>query len=194
MTNDCEYFVPDVALQGVKEWEYDKIKARADIRIENILPYVKDKIVLDIGCGSGYATNEYSKVAKSIIGLDIDETAIKFAREHYPHIIFDKGTVLHPFIGKYDIIIASEMMEHLPNEDWDTVLANVKNALNDGGIFIGTIPVEGKTEGWSSHKARYDRNVFTTKFKKYFMDGMITILQFPWYTPSYFFRFIKEGE
>jgi cyclopropane fatty-acyl-phospholipid synthase-like methyltransferase len=190
---EIEYFVPDRALMGVSPNEFEHIKDRADIRVKAILPYVKGKVVLDIGCGSGYATYEYSKVAKSIVGLDISAEALKFAREHYPSVEFIQGDVLGDWVGKFDVIIATEMMEHISEKDWDRLLLNVKSALTNGGVFIGTIPVEGHTESWDSHKARYDKMMFQTKFNKYFVDGIITKMVFPWYYPSYFFRFIKEG-
>jgi 2-polyprenyl-3-methyl-5-hydroxy-6-metoxy-1,4-benzoquinol methylase len=191
---DLDYFVDDITLMGVGEWEFDQIKRRANIRVKAILPYINDKVVLDIGCGSGYATNEYSKVAKDITGLDICSDALKFAREHYPYVKFVEQSALEPFYGKYDVIVSTEMMEHLPNEDWDKLLTNVREALNDGGLFVGTIPHEKATDSWEHHKARYDKDVFKTTIAKYFTQGYVSQLIFPWYQPSYLFRFIKEGK
>jgi len=189
---ELEYFVDDISLMGVDEKEFGLIKDRADIRVKAILPYIRGKDVLDIGCGSGYATDKYQVVAKNIMGLDIDEEAISFAVEHYPETNFMKGDMLDAFPKTYDVIIATETLEHVLVADWDKILKNVSSALNEGGIFLGTIPVEGYTESWDSHKARYNMDVFKTKFSSYFGEGLVTQLTFPWYYPSYFFRFIKE--
>src|SRR5674476_698103 len=50
-------------------------------RYKDILP-LKDKIVLDAGCGLGGRTAYYSeKGATSIVGIDMDENHIKYAKE-----------------------------------------------------------------------------------------------------------------
>lgn len=190
---DCEYFVDDMEVMGVAETEHKYIKDRADIRIKRILPYVKDRVVLDMGCGSGYATYEYGKVAKYITGLDIDKDAIKYAQKHYPNVRFVCKDCLDGLDGLFDVIVCTVMMEHLPNEEWDKLLTNVYNSLKEGGLFVGTMPVEGTTEEWRHHKARYDKDVFY-RFTPYFKQGLVSKLVFPHYCPSYFFRFIKRDK
>ena len=39
--------------------------------------------VLDFGCGSGYGTNILAKKALSVFGVDINDDAIKYAKENY---------------------------------------------------------------------------------------------------------------
>ena len=192
---ELEYFVDDIGLMGVGETEFKLIKSRADIRVKSILPYVRGKRVLDMGCGSGYASDKYSEVSDSLVAVDMDEDAIKFGRTHYPNVTFIQQDILKGFKGNvFDVVVSTEVLEHLPSEDWDVVLQNVYDVLDVGGMFVGTIPVEGNTYSWGSHKARYDRSVFDIQFKKYFGDGLVSIIQFPWYYPSYFFRFIKEDK
>jgi 2-polyprenyl-3-methyl-5-hydroxy-6-metoxy-1,4-benzoquinol methylase len=45
--------------------------------------YVVDKHVLDYGCGSGYGTHHMASCCASIVGVDIAEDAIEYARMNY---------------------------------------------------------------------------------------------------------------
>jgi len=47
------------------------------------LPFVKNKEVLELGCGYGYTASLFSKKAKSVVGVDIDNKAIEKARSNY---------------------------------------------------------------------------------------------------------------
>ena len=44
---------------------------------------LKNKVVLDAGCGSGYTTNYFSQFTKEIYGIDISEKDIEEAKERY---------------------------------------------------------------------------------------------------------------
>ena len=45
--------------------------------------YVKDKLVLDQGCGDGYGTFHFSQNARQAIGIDVDHDVVKEARNKY---------------------------------------------------------------------------------------------------------------
>lgn len=47
---------------------------------ETISIYFKNRIVLDLGCGTGYYTQMISQKASYVIGLDISRTMIKYAK------------------------------------------------------------------------------------------------------------------
>jgi len=54
-------------------------------RILSALPQLDYERVLDIGCGNGFVTNDLP--GKEIIGIDISENALRWAREHAPQHI-----------------------------------------------------------------------------------------------------------
>src|SRR5580704_9565557 len=48
--------------------------------------FAAGKDVLDVGCGTGYGTALLGEVAGSIVGVDISEPALIWARKRYPGV------------------------------------------------------------------------------------------------------------
>lgn len=73
--------------------------------------------MLDAGCGEGFFTNEVGKLpdVERCFGIDISEDAIQVARNKYPHIDFQVGSVTElQFESSYfDLICAIELVEHV---------------------------------------------------------------------------------
>jgi 2-polyprenyl-3-methyl-5-hydroxy-6-metoxy-1,4-benzoquinol methylase len=72
--------------------------------------------VLDAGCGNGALTFDISRVAKRVIGVDIEENNIKIAREKYKaknieFICGDITTYVNDF--KVDCVVLSNILEHI---------------------------------------------------------------------------------
>src|SRR5260370_13256284 len=56
-------------------------------KVYRFLPqYAVEKDVIDIGCGTGYGTAHLAKVARSIVGIDISESPLPWARNRYPSV------------------------------------------------------------------------------------------------------------
>ena len=81
-------------------------------------------IVLDIGCGNGELTHDLSFKAQWIYGMEIDESKLKYARDHNwrPNIIYIRGDAtdgnIYPLCSdrkKFDVIIMSNLLEHIEN-------------------------------------------------------------------------------
>ena len=65
-------------------------------RYEFASKYIKSKKILDIACGSGYGSEILSKNgAYHVIGCDISEEAIEYAKKYYQHnnIEFISGNI-----------------------------------------------------------------------------------------------------
>lgn len=75
-------------------------------------------IVLDIGCGQGELAYDLSKKAHQVIGIDISHKNIKIAQGRYSaknvNYYFGDATK-YRFEQKFDIIILSNVLEHLRN-------------------------------------------------------------------------------
>lgn len=117
------------------------------------LDYVKDKIVLDIACGTGYGLAFLKRDAKSVTGVDVDADA---AREALRECGSDKARVLLgdgtnlPFNDEsFDVVTSFETLEHL--HERSLFLSELKRVIrSDGTLLLSTPnanytkPVNGK--------------------------------------------------
>ncbi|MCH5197854.1 MAG: 50S ribosomal protein L11 methyltransferase [Oscillospiraceae bacterium] len=95
--------------------------------------------ILDVGCGSGIlAVAALLLGAKNAVGVDIDELAVKAAKENgilngfsEPEYSVIKGDLTDKVTGKYDIVTANIVA--------DAIIAltpGIKNFLSPGGVYI----------------------------------------------------------
>jgi 2-polyprenyl-3-methyl-5-hydroxy-6-metoxy-1,4-benzoquinol methylase len=101
------------------------------------LKYVKDKRVLDYGCGSGYGSRMLSNIAEKVTAVDISEETINFAKSYYTanNLVFKNISELSD--EKYDIITSFQVIEHVPDEK--EYIKNLKSLLMpDGYLLIST--------------------------------------------------------
>lgn len=107
--------------------------------------YIKNKKVLDIG--TGYGDGAYyllSMGAKQVIGIDNSKMAIaeakkKFSQKGLVFEVMDALSLRFPK-GYFDVIIAYEIIEHLPIEKHKVLLGNIKSVLKKDGIVLISTP------------------------------------------------------
>lgn len=105
--------------------------------------FIKNKIVLDVASGSGYGTDFLLKNgAKKVIGLDISNEAINYAKNVYKKqdLSFIQGEATNlPFHDEwFDIIVSFETIEHL--RDYRRFLTECCRVLKKSGLFICSTP------------------------------------------------------
>jgi 2-polyprenyl-3-methyl-5-hydroxy-6-metoxy-1,4-benzoquinol methylase len=108
------------------------------------------RTVLDVGCGVGYLLAELAKAftPASLSGSDFSEKAMEASRERFPGVTFFQHDIYDPLVGTYDIILCTEVLEHL-EKPW-VGLQHLRDALNPGGSLILTVP-EGRRDYSSEH-------------------------------------------
>ena len=118
-------------------------------RYNSVLPFVKNKVVLDIACGEGYGAALFAKTAKSVTGIDISEECIvhassKYNSREYANLNFKRGSVeeIPADSNSFDVVVSFETIEHVSEEAQKRFLSEVKRILKKGGVFIISTPDE----------------------------------------------------
>lgn len=98
--------------------------------------------VLDIGCGTGTLPFHLAQrnPAATVIGVDISEESIAYAREHYEpraaNLSYEVGSVedLHGRFREIDMITCVGALHHFP--DLDSAVHQITQTLGDDGAFF----------------------------------------------------------
>ena len=118
--------------------------------------------ILDIGCGNGLAAAELAKLGCTVVGIDLAEAGIRFAREACTTGRFEllpADSKVFENLGEepFDIVYSLEVIEHL--YDPRGFLAGCFAATRNGGQFICSTPYHGYLKnlvialvnGWDFH-------------------------------------------
>lgn len=104
--------------------------------------FVKDKVVLDLGCGEGYGSGMLSGYARRVIGMDYSAAAIQKASRNYnsPNLEFiRKDSVRADFENEsFDVVCCFQVIEHLAHPGG--LLSKITSWLKPGGILLVSTP------------------------------------------------------
>ncbi|MEG0852916.1 MAG: class I SAM-dependent methyltransferase [Angelakisella sp.] len=105
----------------------------------SLAPNLYDKTVLDIGCGYGENCVQFLKLGASMIkGIDISAKMLEIANKENssPNIqyINKSMTELAEITEKFDVVFSSLAVHYI--EDFDKLVADIFNLLNQDGYFI----------------------------------------------------------
>jgi 2-polyprenyl-3-methyl-5-hydroxy-6-metoxy-1,4-benzoquinol methylase len=105
--------------------------------------------ILDIGCGRGWLTNLLSQFG-DIKGIEPIGPVVKYANLLFPDIDITEGDIdsVLKKNEKFDIIVCSEVIEHIPDEEKADFLKKLNRVLHDDGFLIITTPRKDVQELW----------------------------------------------
>ncbi len=103
--------------------------------------------LLDVGCGDGRALFELSRLigpSFECLGIDFSPRAIAFARLMAPRIAFEvqDGASLGVESSSMSLVVAREVIEHVPPADVPAFLGEIYRVLEPGGKVLITTPSE----------------------------------------------------
>ena len=106
--------------------------------------YSLDKLeCLDIGCGGGLLSERIARLGASVTGIDITQNSIDIAKMHASnsglninYINTDVSLFIKNNLKKFDLVVASEVVEHLDNRS--LFFEETSKLLKNKGILILT--------------------------------------------------------
>jgi SAM-dependent methyltransferase len=108
--------------------------------------------ILDLGCGRGWLTY-LADAYGECLGIDPVGPVIGFARERFPQLRFEQGAAADLIAagqaGRYDVVIASEVIEHVPIAMRDRFVGEVRDLLTPSGAAIITTDRGELYERWA---------------------------------------------
>jgi len=109
-----------------------------------ILPFCIGKKVLDVGCFLGHGETILARHAKEIVAIDSDDKALEVAAKRgiSGNVEFEKVDArCLPFSNEtFDVAVAFHLIEHIPPEEVNGFLCQVKRVLKHGGLLFIITP------------------------------------------------------
>lgn len=144
-----------------------------------LIPPLKDKVVLDIGCGMGdFTAYCISQGAKHVTGIDISFNMIANAKERHIHdcltfeqVAFEDMTVPN---GSIDFVSSSLAFHYIA--DFQLLIKKISTALFEGGILLFSInhPIVAANKGKESWITDQEGNLLHYAVDNYQDEGLRT--------------------
>jgi SAM-dependent methyltransferase len=113
---------------------------RHEVVYERLAERCAGRDVLEAGCGEGYGADLIADVARRVIGLDYDESAVAHVRARYPRVQMHHGNLAELPLGDctVDVVVNFQVIEHL----WDQgqFAAECLRVLRPGGVLLMSTP------------------------------------------------------
>lgn len=137
-------------------YHYKKFFDVSDRNFENMAQYYvrwleyvgapqPDQKVLEIGCGWGFALAGLRKLGVAHVdAFDIDSFAVGMCRRRGFEVTLLDVEDIHDFMASkaetYDVILAVDVVEHIPIDAQPQALRDIFLALKPGGKFVCQVP------------------------------------------------------
>lgn len=116
----------------------------AIVNLGAFIPF-DSKYILDIGCGLGWSSHEFSKhfINSEVLGIDLSPVLIQkakkiFSNDNLSYGVFDVTRDLPE--NKFDAIILIDVYEHIPIKERRKFHYSLKTMINDSGRIILACP------------------------------------------------------
>lgn len=175
--------------RGAKNWVSEQPESFYHKYLEKpamhlLLPDVKGKKILCIGCGTGEEVNYLNNLEAEVIGIDISEGMLKVAKNNFPNLKLKKMDMMKLDFPKdsFDLVYSSLAFHYTDN--LKGLFKGIFKILKDKGnlLFSTTHPFFDAADifelnGEKYHVIGHSRNIETKKlttYGNYFKENKIT--------------------
>ena len=137
--------------KNAKEFFDDTVDADMSSHHEKFLRLMPENgHILDAGCGSGRDTKIFKDLGYDVTAIDGSAEMCRLASEFSGIDVEQMQFQDIDFINEFDGIWASASLLHVPSDELDLVLRNLKNSLKENGILYASFKYgdfEGERNG-----------------------------------------------
>ncbi|NIJ67752.1 glycosyltransferase [Xanthomonas sp. 60] len=132
------------------------------------LPLVEGKAVLDIASGEGYGSAMLAARAKSVVGVDISNEAVKHAAVRYASIsnldyVQGSAAAIPLASDSVDVVVSFETIEHLRGQE--EMLSEIRRVLRPDGVLVMSSPnKEVYSDRAGYHNEYHVKELYLTEF------------------------------
>ncbi|HMJ69887.1 MAG TPA: class I SAM-dependent methyltransferase [Cyclobacteriaceae bacterium] len=160
--------------------ESNPIKKMSDEFVASQLPALKNKSVLDAGCGTGkFCVIASEQNASFVKGIDLSPVMIEEAKKNCPTATLECADLATATIepSRYDVIICGLVLGHIG--ETEPVLQKLAAALKTGGRIILTDfhPYQSMMKAKRTFKDTRSGKTFEVKHNIHKLDEYFTILR-----------------
>lgn len=107
--------------------------------------------ILEVGSGRGWLSQMLTFYG-DVQGVEPVTPVVEHARKTYPHLTFTVGTpqtiLENGFGNHFDLVISSEVLEHVPYSEQDAFMSTIAQLLNQTGHLVLTTPRGEILDDW----------------------------------------------
>lgn len=112
--------------------------------------------ILDLGCGRGWLSNLLTKYGE-VTAIEPVQNVVNHGRKLFPHLDIKCGTskdlIKDGYESKFDLIVSSEVIEHIPDKSKATFVGDIFKLLKPTGYTIITTPRKDVEPEWNKYTA-----------------------------------------
>lgn len=123
--------------------------------IINRIGDIRNKKVLEVGCGKGRISRIFKSMGADVYGIDLSEKLLQDAKTVRPHYFVKASAGQIPFkSGSFDVVVLLEVLEHIPQPT--VVFEELSRVLKNDGLLIIV-----------------DRNKFSLNNRRFLVPNMV---------------------
>jgi SAM-dependent methyltransferase len=119
---------------------FEGAKTRLDSLIRRAEKLTRRRNLLNIGCGNGYLEARAQSRQWQVVSVDPDQKSVNRISSMGIDARCGSITSLPVPAASIDVVICTEVFEHLTQETLELGLKEIQRVLIPGGILIGTVP------------------------------------------------------
>jgi len=140
-------------------WHIARSRFRDRVLRRCLKQFIRDRFVLELGCGEGHLTEAVFGRARSVVGIDISDVAIARAQSlELPNARFENADLLQISYKGYEVIAAIECIQYLSHPEQGAFLEKVARE-HAGKMLLLSGPIVDYTHYFSHRRLMLE---FTT--------------------------------